>query len=309
MLTVFSIPKAFTGHIGVIQRNAIRSWMMLHPEVEILLFGSDEGTAETAREFGLRHEPNVERNEFGSMLVNSVFGKAQAMARYETVCYVNCDIILMKDFREALMRVKAAHREFLMVGRRWDADITEALPFERPEWEEDVRELVSRRGKRRGADWIDYFAFSRGLYGADMPAFAIGRTCWDNWLVWKALEAKEPVVDVSPVVLAVHQNHDYNHHPQGEHGAWHGEEAGRNARLAGGWKHLRTAADANLAATPGGLKSNTKRYWMQAKRRCVQIPARFLVFRVWHPIWFAALDVSRPFREALGLRAAAKERR
>ncbi len=308
MLTVFSIPKAFTGHIGVIQRNAIRSWMMLHPEVEIILFGSDEGTAETAREFGLRHEPEVERNEFGSMLVNAVFGKAQAMARYETMCYVNCDIILMKDFREALERVRAAHREFLMVGRRWDAEIVEALPFARRDWEKDLRELVARRGKRRGAEWVDYFAFSRGLYGADMPALAIGRTCWDNWLVWKVLESKKPVVDVSPVVIAVHQNHDYKHHPQEKHGAWHGQEAGLNARLAGGWGHLRTVADADLAATRGGLRSNTRRHWMQA-RRWVQIPVRFLIYRVWHPIWFAALDVSRPLRDALGLRAAAKERR
>src|SRR6202023_3325328 len=91
MLTVFSIPKAFVGHIGVIQRNAIRSWRMLHPEIEIILFGSDEGTAEVAREFGIRHEPNVERNEFRTILVHSAFAKAQSMARHEVVCYVNCD--------------------------------------------------------------------------------------------------------------------------------------------------------------------------------------------------------------------------
>jgi hypothetical protein len=303
MLTVFSIPKTFRGHIGVVQRNAILSWTKLHPEVEIILFGSDEGTAETARKFGLRHEPNVDRNEFGSMLVSSVFGKAQAMARYEAMCYVNCDIVLMQDFVEALTRVKEAHREFLMVGRRWDADITEPLKFEQSKWEDGVREFVSRHGKQRGPDWIDYFAFSRGMYGADTPPFAIGRTCWDNWLVWRALEAKKPVVDASEVVLAVHQNHDYSHHPQGVVGAWHGEEAERNAQLAGGWDHLRTSRDASVAATSEGLQSNKRRYWIQAKRRLVQSPLRFLRFRVWNPVWFAVLDVSRPFRVALGLRS------
>jgi hypothetical protein len=309
MLTVFSIPKAFRGHIGVIQRNAIRSWMKLHPDVEIILFGSDEGTAETAAELGVRHEAKVERNEFGSMLVNSVFGKAQEIARHATVCYVNCDIVLMSDFVEAVTRVQAKHREFLMVGRRWDVEITEPIGFEKADWEKGVRELVTRGGRQRGADWIDYFAFSRGLYGADVPAFAIGRTCWDNWLVWKALDEKKPVVDASPAVVAVHQNHDYNHHPQGAKGAWHGEEAGINAKLAGGWDHLRTAADADLAVTAEGVQGNRGRRWMQARRRLVQGPWRFVVYRVWQPMWFAALDVTRPLREALGLRAAAKERR
>jgi hypothetical protein len=311
MLTIFSIPKAFAGHIGIIQRNAIRSWTMLHPEIEIILFGNDDGSAEVAREFGIRHEPKVERNEFGSILVNSAFAMAQRMARHEVVCYVNCDIILLEDFRLALGRVKTAHREFLMVGRRWDVEITKPLPFERPEWERELRDFVSRRGKQRGPDWIDYFAFSRGFYDADVPPFAIGRTCWDNWLVWKALDGRKSVVDASPVVRAVHQNHDYSHHPQGEHGAWHGEEADRNARLAGGWDHLRTVADANFAAAEDGEINNRARYWMAAKRWFVKMPARFVRFRMWHPIWFALLEVSRPFRNAVGLRAraAAKERR
>jgi len=59
VLTLFTIPKAFNGHIAVIQRNAIQSWMRLHPEIEIILFGADEGTAEAAREFGLRYEPEL----------------------------------------------------------------------------------------------------------------------------------------------------------------------------------------------------------------------------------------------------------
>ena len=82
MLTIFSVPKAFKGHIDVIQRNAIRSWGMLHPDVEIILLGNDAGVAEAAQELGVRHERDVECNEFGTILVHSVFAKAQAMARH-----------------------------------------------------------------------------------------------------------------------------------------------------------------------------------------------------------------------------------
>ena len=71
------------------------------------------------------------------------------------------------------------HLEFLMVGRRWDTNITEPLPFERPQWESHLRGVVSQHGRRRAAEWIDYLAFSRGPYGPDMPPFVL-RVFWDN---------------------------------------------------------------------------------------------------------------------------------
>lgn len=57
VFTLFTIPKAFADHIGVIQRNAIGSWARLQrenqPRPEIILFGNDPGTAEISRELGL----------------------------------------------------------------------------------------------------------------------------------------------------------------------------------------------------------------------------------------------------------------
>src|SRR5258708_24015640 len=111
----------------MIQRNALQSWKALHPEIEIILFGADEGAAEAAREFGLRHEGHVERNEWGSKRLDFMFARAQVIARHEILCYINCDIILMQDFRRALERVRATHREFLVVVWRWDRGRTETL--------------------------------------------------------------------------------------------------------------------------------------------------------------------------------------
>lgn len=302
MFTLFTIPKAFKGHIDVIQRNAIQSWMCLDPHIEIILFGTDAGTAEIAREYGLRHEPRVERNEFGTILLNSVFLQAQKLARYDLLCYVNCDIMLLDEFPQAIQHVFALHREFLMVGQRTDVDIRSLWPFYRPEWRAELRDFAARTGKMRPPNWIDYFAFSRGLYGADLPPFAIGRTHWDDWLVWKVLSERKPVVDVSPVVLAVHQNHDYNHHPQGEAGVWKGIEAGRNAQLAGGWGHLRTIAHASEILSPQGLRANRLRHWAEAKRRC-EAAGRFFYYDVWQPVSFSLLSWTRPLRTALGLRS------
>jgi hypothetical protein len=299
MLTIFATGKPFRGHTAIIQRNALKSWTLLHPEIEIILFGDDEGAAEVAAEFGLRHEPHVERNEHGTKRLDYLFAKAQSIARHQLLCYVNCDIILMEDFRRALERVRAAHREFLMVGRRWDADINEPLPFERPDWQTKLRRLAMRHGRQRTAEWIDYFAFTRGLYAADMPPFVL-RVFWDNWLVWKALDSQKPVVDVSLVVVAVHQNHDYSYHPKGKEGVWSGDEAGQNGRLAGGWRHLRTIADAPEALAAGRLKSSPRRHWSAVKRYARQA-GRVLLNDVWHPVWFSVLDLTRPVRRRLHL--------
>ena len=104
MLTFFTTAKPFEGHNGVIQRNALRSWKLLHPEVEVILFGDEEGAAEAAGELGLRHESYVERSARGTKRLDYVFERGQEIARHEIVCYCNCDILLTEDFRVAVAR-------------------------------------------------------------------------------------------------------------------------------------------------------------------------------------------------------------
>jgi hypothetical protein len=307
VLTIFATAKPFRGHVGIIQRNALQSWKALHPGIEIILFGDDDGAADAAQEFGLRHEPHVERNAQGTKRLDFMFARAQVLARREILCYINCDIILMQDFCRALERVRAAHRQFLMVGRRWDTDITAPLAFatphwvaqarQAPRWEEELRALALRHGRRRTAEWIDYFAFSRGLYGPDMPPFVL-RVFWDNWLLWKALDSGKPVIDASRSVMAVHQNHDYSYHPQGKAGVWSGEEAGLNLQLAGGWRHLRTIADSTEVLSQKKPKANVFRH-LSAAKRYVRQAGRVLFYDVWHPVWFAFLNLTRPLRRSL----------
>lgn len=307
MLTFFTTAKAFVGHNGITQRNALKSWTLVHPDVEVILFGDDEGAAEAAKELGIRHEPHTEKNAAGSNRMDCMFERAQAIARHDVLCYSNCDIIFMQDFRAAVERVRAERKEFLMVGRRWDTEIRQPQEFGGAEWQTRVRELALQANKRRTPDWIDYFVFSRGLF-TGLPPLVVGRVFWDNWTVWKALEMKKPVVDASRAVMAIHQNHDYRHHPQGKQGVWYGDEAGVNYKLAGGWNHLRTIADATeVLLANGGLKANKSRHWAAVKRY-VRQAGRVAVYYMWQPVWFFLLGITRPLRSALGLRSAAAPR-
>jgi hypothetical protein len=83
MLTLFTTAKPFRGRDGIIQRNALKSWKLLRPDVEVILFGDEEGAEEIARELGLRHEPRVQRNEFGTKRLDTMFSRAQEIARHE----------------------------------------------------------------------------------------------------------------------------------------------------------------------------------------------------------------------------------
>src|ERR1700694_4456625 len=118
MLTIFTTAKAFEGHSGVIQRNALKSWTLLGPDVEVILFGDEPGAAEAARELNIRHEARVERLGGKLPYVNSLFLRAEQLARNNILCYANCDIVLLPDFFRAVARVREMHSSFLMVGRR-----------------------------------------------------------------------------------------------------------------------------------------------------------------------------------------------
>src|SRR5215475_11102622 len=134
MLTIFAVPKPFRGHIEIIQRNAIQSWIRLRPTCEILLLGEEEGVAEVAAEMGVKHEPCIVRNEWGTPLVNAVFKAAESAASFSKLCYVNADILLLSDFLPAVQAAWSENDEVMMVGRRWDIDITEPLEFTQ-DWE------------------------------------------------------------------------------------------------------------------------------------------------------------------------------
>jgi hypothetical protein len=159
----------------------------------------------------------------------------------------------MSDFINAVKMVVSRNRQFLVVGQRWDIDIDKSLDFNKSGWEKQLREHVRTHGKLHLPCGIDYFMFRKGLWN-DIPPFAIGRTAWDNWLIYRARSLHTPVIDATELVMAVHQNHDYSHLITGEINAWKGPEAKRNLEMAGNYTHNFTLENATHILTPSGPK-------------------------------------------------------
>lgn len=250
MITFFSIPKPFDGHIGVIQRNAIGSWTRVHPEAQVLLLGDEQGIADATRELGAEHAPDLERNSYGTPLLDDAFRIARERARNRLLCYVNADILLPPSLARAASVTSASQDRFLVVGECWNARVEMALNPDELDWI-----ALLGRARKRGADAIDYFLFSPGVYD-EIPPFAVGRTVFDNWLIWKARATGATVVDASSVVRPVHQDHGYAHQGSLEQ-LRAGPEAAENRRVAGGGRErMYSRFDATRRLTSRGLFPN-----------------------------------------------------
>lgn len=260
-LTIFSAPKAFRDHIGLIQRNAVRSWVALGPRVEVILLGTDEGVAEIAAEFGLRHVADIDANDYGTPLLNSMMEKAKAAASAPFLCMINADIILTRDLLTFLDRLPALPPA-LYIGLRSDIDLFDAIDFDDPQWESKLLDRVKTDGRFRGRgddsfNGTDYYIYPRDLYET-VPPFAIGRFFWDSWLIAEVLRKGGEVVDASHDLLAIHQNHNYGHVKSGGnvdfYEYWKNPELNANFQLAGGFSDLMGPRDASQKLEYGELK-------------------------------------------------------
>jgi hypothetical protein len=269
-MIIFSAPKPFTNpHIAVIQRNAIRSWRALGPDVRVVLVGEEEGLAEAARQEGVLHLPNVARNPQGTPLVSSIFSLARQSGAAALLAYVNADVLLLPDFLSGARQVHAALPEFLIVGRRWDLSVREPLDFSAAagtRWDERLETLRREKGRLHPPGGSDYFIFPHNCF-QQVPDFAIGRAGWDNWMIYEARRRGWGVVDASEDIRVIHQDHDYSHLPGGQP-HYRLPETTENIRLAGGRQAIFVLPDASLRLAGGRLERlplTWKRFWREVE--------------------------------------------
>jgi hypothetical protein len=288
VLTLFSVAKPFRGRIAAIQRNALRSWMLLHPAVQIILFGDAEGSQEVAWELGIRYEEHPQLTASGSVRLDYMFTTAQRRARYKTLCYVPCDTVLLADFCDALNRVEALYREFLMVGRSCHLNLSAPLPFGDVDWHSWLRRRTQMAARQIFSEGTAYLAFSKGTCLADVPPIPIDSPCCTKWLLWKALSDQVPVVDASEMVLAVRQHGDVEGWPTA--GSETEESAAESVARCGSERHLRSVANAPYLLTPSDVVRNRWGRW----RYCLAKGARWgsQAVRAWPEVLWQLMEIT-----------------
>jgi len=276
LITFFSAPKPFTDpHIDMIQRNAIKSWTLLE-DVEVILLGNEAGIAEIAKELNIKHFPDVKLNENGTPLISSMFEITRENSNSELLCIINSDMILMKDFIEVVNKSRFQHDKFVLLSQRWDYDIEAPIDFGAG-WEAKLRESVRQQNQLHRPSGSDFFLFPKNCY-QDIPNFTIGRAGWVNWMIYTARKEYWAVIDCTPSLMIVHQNHDYSHLPNAKPHYDH-PETNENIRLAGGDANIRyTIVDSTHQLTEDGKLSRPKMTTARFMRQVELIVRRIFFF-------------------------------
>jgi len=220
MITIFStLKKPNQEPFRVIQENAVASWRQLNAEV--ILFGDEQhepGTGRIAQKYGCHYLP-VERNRWGTPLIGSLLAGAQGNASHRLLCLVNSDIILMRDWLDALLRVNEARngKGFVMIGScySWDNPAidekkrhigsAERIQFT-DGWQKRLSEYVEAACELQPPTGMDFWAYPKMTYdGLDFGPMAIGRYKWDNCMVALPKQKGVPIVDATGRFVGVRQ--------------------------------------------------------------------------------------------------------
>lgn len=294
LLTLFTAPKPFKNpHIATIQMNAIRSWIALGDEVQVILIGDEEGIEAAANQTGANYHGLVKRNENGTPLISSIFSIGRNFNRSPLLAYVNADILLFPNFIETARKILQIKSKFLIVGQRWDMDIRDPLDFAAG-WQEKLNNRCDSVGRLHSRGGSDYFIYPRECF-TTLPDFTVGRAGWDNWMFYEARRNKWMTIDATPSIKVIHQDHDYSHLPGGQ-AHYKLPETGENIRLAGGQRSIFTLMDVNYEFKDGYLRKfpiNWKKFW----RDIEVFPLVYLNSTMLAQIFFAIFHPQRAYKE------------
>lgn len=251
MITFLSSPKPFTGAARDNQMSAVRSWLSVHPEAEVILYGDSAGCAEVCAGLGVKHVPGIECAPSGVPYFGAIAAHAAEHARHDLQVYLNCDILL-SGILPAMRLIEFP--QFLLIGQRIDLGEGASVDPAHSGWRERLARLANEgKAALHGPSAIDYFGFRRGVWKG-LPQVVIGRAGYDNALLAHCFRNRIPVVDATFAVAALHQYHDYAHVPGGHSAVWMGQDAQLNYRSAGGTHSRTMVSDADYVLRGPAIK-------------------------------------------------------
>ena len=227
MCTIVSIPKPCVGLTAVHQANALLSWRSVYPDAKIYLYGNEEGVGALAKSYDAVAVTSCQVSKFGTPMLDFVFDDLQSREATGPIFFTNADMIYGPDAK--ILERSSIWKGALVVGTRFNIDLNQALVSAA-----DIPAIASGARKRGDTSQFygsDYFVFESNRAFRKLPPFAVGRIGWDNWMIYHARRCGLKVIDASPSVTALHQNHGYAHIPNKAEGSpWAGPESDENLK-------------------------------------------------------------------------------
>lgn len=254
MITFLLSPKPFKGYADIQQRNTIISSKAIHPDAEVIIYGDGEGISDVCKELQVQHVPDIGCAPSGIPYFNAIAEHANANAKNDILCYMNCDIILANDVVSAVKDIP--FEQYMITGQRLDIKEGVEVDVTDPNCKSTLFRLVRENELvLHPATGMDYFIFRRGMWQGMLPVI-IGRAGYDEALVLYCLRNDIPFINGTLSILAFHQFHDYGHQKGGKKTVFFGEEALYNYKVHKNMHSRPNSADAQWLLIDGDLIEN-----------------------------------------------------
>ncbi|KAL2903393.1 Beta-arabinofuranosyltransferase RAY1 [Bienertia sinuspersici] len=215
-ISLFSAPSLVNGSFGKRQALAVRSWLGLSPNIDVVLFGNHPSLHSFASSFGSRVqvESNIDFSFLNVPFFHSMIARAEASLS-EISVLVHPETILFPDFVSTLNHAYQLDLDWFLVafskrdeaGRLWLREDGKPIPFHKEvlaqTWQWDhckERMLMAWNNK------------DLPLHMGVLPPFLYGKGLHNHWLINEVYHSNYRFVFDASWTISNHHVHDPDDH-------------------------------------------------------------------------------------------------
>ncbi|KAH6828035.1 Nucleotide-diphospho-sugar transferase family protein [Perilla frutescens var. hirtella] len=220
-ISIFTAPRPFVGSIGERQAVAVRSWLGLSENINVVLFSQDPSVFSFADSIGSRIsvETKIDFTFLGTPFFHSMVARSLSSSSDISV-FVDPDTIILADFLSTLKYVHKLDEDWLLVASSQNVS---NFPFS---LDSDGKSWLVDDGKHAGIQKLQAFlvqdfssrscgekmliAWNNGdlpLHKGVLPPFLFGKGTHNHWLITEALISDfRLVIDASLSVSSFYVN-------------------------------------------------------------------------------------------------------
>ncbi|KAL3501134.1 hypothetical protein ACH5RR_035583 [Cinchona calisaya] len=201
-IIIFTAVRPFEGSVGERQSLAVRSWLGLSPDINVVLFSQDPSAFSFAGAFGSRVsvEPNIDFTFLGTPFFHSMVARSQASTSDISVL-IDPEILLFPDFISTLRYAHKLDHDWLLIASsqnmsnfpfRWDADGKYWVADNGYKLSEQ-KEFLAHKFQSEFCERRMIMAWNNGdvpLHNGVLPPFLYGKGIHNHWVITEALSSE-----------------------------------------------------------------------------------------------------------------------
>ncbi|KAH9318555.1 hypothetical protein KI387_020324 [Taxus chinensis] len=218
-VTIFAAAGPFVGSVGARQAMAVRSWLALASDLQVVLFGQQPSVLSYVETFNhprVTVDSTIDFTFLGTPMFHCMVARARA-SNSDIAVLIEPEFVLLPDFMDALQYVHGLEHDWLLVAMSPKASYFPFYIEDPGQWveqgglpveHEKVQQYVMRKRKWANCKGGKLWAWNTGelpLHAGVMPPFIYGQGFHNEWLLNEALSSDfRFVFDASEAISIFH---------------------------------------------------------------------------------------------------------